>query len=76
MRKKLTITVDKTIYDGLHRRIGKRGISQFIETLVRPHVIPKELDLAYQEMAADRKREDDALGWAEELIGEIGDASR
>jgi len=76
MRKKMTITVDKRIYDGLHRRIGKRGISQFIEGLVRPHVIPRELDAAYREMAGDSDRETAALAWSEELIGDIGDVSR
>lgn len=76
MRKKLTITVEKSVYDGLHRRIGKRGISHFIEALVRPHVISKHLDAAYREMARDIKRESEALAWSEEFIGDIDDVSR
>ena len=44
MHKKLTITMDEQIYYGLHRVIGRQKISQFIETLVRPHVAA--LDLA------------------------------
>ncbi len=36
MQKKLTITIDEQIYDGLHSIIGRRKISQFIESLVRP----------------------------------------
>ena len=37
MRRKLTITVSEKIYEG--RTVGPRRISQFIEDLVRPHVI-------------------------------------
>ena len=42
MQKKLTITVDERVYDGLHTVIGRRHISQFIESLVRPFVIGKD----------------------------------
>ena len=38
MQKKLTITLDETVYDGLHKVIGRRRISRFIEELVRPHI--------------------------------------
>ncbi|MCF7997399.1 MAG: hypothetical protein K9L88_21640 [Chromatiaceae bacterium] len=31
MHKRLTMTLDEPVYKGLHRRIGKRRISQFIE---------------------------------------------
>jgi predicted CopG family antitoxin len=73
MRKKLTITVDEKIYEGLHRDIGRRKISRFIEELVRPHVIRKDLDAAYEAMARDYKRESSALEWAEETVGDIPD---
>ncbi len=33
MRKKLTITVDEEVYDGLHRVIGRRHISRFLNEL-------------------------------------------
>ncbi len=39
MHRKLTITLEEAVYEGLHRTIGKRRISQFIEDLVRPHVV-------------------------------------
>ena len=42
MQKKLTITVDERVYDGLHSVIGRRRISRFIESLVRPYVIGKD----------------------------------
>lgn len=69
VQKKLTITVDERVYDGLHSVIDRRRISQFIEPLVRPHVIGKDLEDAYQQMARDEARVADALGWSEATIG-------
>ena len=34
MHKRMTITLDEVVYDGLYRTIGKRRMSQFIEDLV------------------------------------------
>src|SRR4051812_1002520 len=34
MRKKLTITLDERVYEGLHKVVGRRKISGFIESLV------------------------------------------
>ena len=65
MQKKLTVTVDEEVYKGLHKIIGPRKISKFIEELVRPHVIRPNLELAYAEMAKDKKREKEAMEWAE-----------
>ena len=53
MQKKLTITVDEHVYHGLHRIVGRRRISRFIESLVRPHVVEEELSAAYREMAQE-----------------------
>jgi predicted CopG family antitoxin len=41
MQKKLTITVDEEVYEGLHKRIGRRKISKFVQELVRPHVVQR-----------------------------------
>jgi hypothetical protein len=71
MQKKLTISIDETIYDGLYRVIGARQISRFIETLVRPHVITEDLDAGYRPMAADEAQEAEALAWAEAAIGDL-----
>ena len=60
MHKKLTVTVDEEVYDGLHRVIGRQKISQFIEGLVRPHVVAQDLAEAYRAMAADEAREAEA----------------
>jgi predicted CopG family antitoxin len=71
MQKKLTITVDERVYDGLHSVVGRQNISQFIESLVRPHVVKHSLESAYQEMALDEARETEALEWADATIGDI-----
>ena len=74
MHKKLTITVDEEVYDGLHRVIGRRKISRFLSELARPHVVGRALDDAYRTMAEDQEREDEALEWSENLITDIDDA--
>ncbi|HEX2204225.1 MAG TPA: hypothetical protein VHG91_13035 [Longimicrobium sp.] len=76
MQKKLTISVDEEIYDGLYRVVGPRRISQFIEELVRPHVVPADLSAAYAEMAADEAREAEAKEWGEALISDVADETR
>ncbi|HWQ11501.1 MAG TPA: hypothetical protein VNL77_01805 [Roseiflexaceae bacterium] len=76
MQKKLTITVDEEVYEGLHKVIGRRHISQFIEDLVRPHVIGTDLEAGYRAMAADEAREREARDWSEATIGDVADAAR
>ena len=39
MQKKLTITLDEQVYERLCAAVGRGDISQFIEDLVRSHVI-------------------------------------
>jgi hypothetical protein len=76
MQKKLTITVDEAVYNGLHRVIGRRRISRFLEDLARPHVVSRDLEAAYQEMAQDEAREAEALAWSEGLIGDVDNEPR
>jgi siroheme synthase (precorrin-2 oxidase/ferrochelatase) len=71
MQKKLTITVDEVVYNGLHKTIGPRKISKFIEEIVRPHVVRPDLESAYAEMSKDKKREDEAMEWAEATYKDI-----
>ena len=71
MQKKLTITIDEEVYEGLYAIVGPRRISRFIEDLLRPHVILPNLDAAYAEMARDEAREAEALEWAEALVGDV-----
>ena len=73
MQKKLTVTIDEEVYEGLREVIGPRKISRFIEELVRPHVIKNELYTAYKEMAADEVRESEAQEWAEATFGDVSD---
>ncbi len=75
MQKKLTITIDEEVYEGLYAIVGPRHISRFIEDLVRPHVIDRQLADAYRQMAEDEAREMEALDWAEATIGDVGDAA-
>jgi hypothetical protein len=70
MNRKLTITVSEAVYEGLHRTIGRRRISQFIEKLARPHVVPRDMEASYRDMAADQTREQQALEWSEGLIAD------
>ncbi|MBI4611775.1 MAG: addiction module antitoxin [Candidatus Rokubacteria bacterium] len=76
MHKKLTITLDERVYDGLHKVVGRRRISRFVESLVRPHVIGKELEAAYRQMAQEEAREAEALEWAEGTVGDVADEAR
>ena len=76
MQRKLTVTIDEEVYEGLREVIGPRKISRFIEDLVRPHVIKKDVYAAYKEMAADEVRESEALEWAEATFGDVNDEAR
>ncbi|MGA2636746.1 hypothetical protein [Methylocella sp.] len=71
MSKKLTITVDDEIYQGLHSVIGRRRISRFLNDLARPHVLRSDLAEGYRAMAADEAREQEAMEWVENLTGDI-----
>ena len=76
MPKKLTITVDAEVYDGLHSVVGRRRISRFLNDLARPHVVGQDPSLGYAAMAADETREADAEAWAEALLGDVADEPR
>ena len=76
MQKKLTISVDAAVYEGLYRRVGPRRISQFIENLVRPHVVAEDLLAAYADMAAEEARETEAEEWSDTLIFDVADETR
>ncbi len=73
MQKKLTITIDENVYDGLYSIIGRRNISKFIETLVRPHVANMDLEEGYWQLAQDEAAEAEALEWAEGALLGVSD---
>ena len=74
MRKKLTITLDETVYETLHKLIGRGNISQYIEGLLRPKLIEGAIEDGYREMAMDVEREQEALEWSNALIGDADEA--
>lgn len=76
MVKKLTITVDERVYEGLYNVVGRRRISRFIESLVRPYVLEEELEAGYRRMAQDEAREAEALEWSEATVGDVADEAR
>jgi hypothetical protein len=76
MHRKMTITLDEAVYDGLYRTVGKRRMSQFIEDLVRPHVLGSSLDDGYRAMAADTAREAEAQEWCNGLVGDMANEAR
>jgi hypothetical protein len=76
VHKKMTISLDEAVYDGLHRTIGRRRMSQFIEDLLRPHVLDTSLDDGYKAMACDSERETDAAVWCNSLAKDMADETR
>jgi hypothetical protein len=73
MHKRITITRDEAVYDGLYRSIGKRRISQFIEDLLRLHVLDSALDAGYRAMAEESARETEAMEWSNAVAGDMAD---
>jgi hypothetical protein len=76
MQKKLTITLDDQVYEGLHKVIGRRKISGFIESLVRPYVVQKDLEREYRRMAQEEAREREALEWSEATLEDVSGEAR
>ena len=76
MQKKLTITVDAKVYEGLRKIVGPGHISHFIEDLVRPHVLNEELEAAYSQMARDEEHEAEALEWVEATLLDVSSEPR
>jgi predicted CopG family antitoxin len=76
MPKKLTITLSDEVYEGLQRHVGRRGISQFVNEIVRPHLIDGpivfrgSLTEAYRQMATDEEAEREAGEWIEDGLNE------
>jgi len=76
MHRKMTITLDEVVYEGLYRTVGRRKISQFIEELVRPYVVDTTLDEGYQAMARDQSRESEAQEWCNALMRDMSNEAR
>lgn len=76
MHKRMTISLDEAVYEGLWRTVGKRRMSQFIEDLLRPHVLGTSLDDGYKAMSADTAREADAMAWCNALAKDMANEAR
>ena len=76
MHKKLTITIDEQVYNGLHKTVGRGKISQFIEALVRPQILDADVEEGYRQMARDESREVEAHEWSEATLEDAYDATR
>jgi hypothetical protein len=57
--------IDDEVYAGLHRVVGRRRISRFLNDLLRPHVLRDHVADGYRAMAADEEREREAMAWVE-----------
>ena len=75
MQKRMTITMDEVVYEGLVRVVGRRKISAFLENLARPHVVSDDLSDGYRAMGQDAAREQEALAWSEALVGDVAQSN-
>lgn len=71
MSRKLTILIEDSVYEGLHRVAGRGSISKFIENLARPLVAQHDMGAQYREAAWDAAREREAREWTEGLIESV-----
>ena len=55
MQKKVPISLDNAVYEGLIRLVGHGKTGKFIENLVRPHVFGGQLDEGYRATAATKR---------------------
>lgn len=77
MHRRMTITLDEMVYESLYRMVGRKKMSQFIEDLLRTHIVTNpSLDDGYRAMAADKSREEEATEWCNALAGDMVDAAR
>jgi hypothetical protein len=75
MQKRMTITMDEVVYEGLVRVVGRRKISAFLETLARPHVAGDDLAEGFRAMGQDAAREQEAVAWSEALVGDAAQSN-
>lgn len=75
-RRELTITVEDSVYRGLHKVVGRRNISRFLNDLARRPVVRDRLEEGYRAMAADERREAQADEWSDGLVGDVANEPR
>lgn len=75
VQKRMTITMDAAVYEGLIRVVGRSKASQFLQSLPRPHVLDTSMDDGYRTMGNYRQREAEAK-WINGLIADTDNAAR
>ena len=73
MQRKMTISIDEDVYDGLLAVVGKRKMSKFISDLVRPYVVDHNLEAGYKAMAEDEEYENEAKDWCNGMVRDFND---
>jgi hypothetical protein len=75
MSKKMTVSIDRQIYDGIQALIGSDDIGEFLEDLARPFIDADGRVAGYVEMSADKAREIEADQWCNALAADGLDAT-
>ena len=75
-QKRMTFTLDETVYDDLMRVVGRGKVSEFLESLARPHLLDASMDDGYRAMSCDAQREAEASEWINGLVADSADAAR
>ena len=75
MTRKLTISIDDRVDDGLRAVIGRGHIGKSLEDLARPFVVTDSLSASYAEMSANKTRDAEAGEWCESLAADGPDAA-
>jgi histone H3/H4 len=57
IHRKMMISLDEEVFERLYRTVGQQKMSQFIEELLRQHVVDRSVDKGYQAMETVKKRE-------------------
>jgi hypothetical protein len=82
MLKTTNVSIKTDVYQKVVTAVGAQHVAEFLENLalsVIPVALPykdnwptdNELALAYQAMAADEDRENEAHEWSEALVGDV-----
>lgn len=62
-KKKVTLSLDAAVYDGIRRKVGQRSVGAFLSQLARPHVLANDLEASYLAQAKDAKNASEANEW-------------
>jgi len=76
VKKRLTVTVDPEVYNGLYHVAGKRNISRFLERLARPIVVQRTPKSSYRDLAKDEDDAREAREWCDAHLNDIVDEAR